>query len=106
MSLIASSVDIPARNNRDQSVITACNRRKQAVVDCNLNTEMGVHQMLARTNTRILRFLRSEDGPTTVEYAVLLAMLVGMMIATILYLGVEIQGVAQDNADALTNAID
>jgi Flp pilus assembly pilin Flp len=37
----------------------------------------------------VSRFLGREDGPTTVEYAVLLALIIGMMIASIIYVGDE-----------------
>jgi Flp pilus assembly pilin Flp len=37
----------------------------------------------------IRNFVRQEDGPSTVEYAILLALLVGMMIASIIYVGDE-----------------
>lgn len=32
---------------------------------------------------KILRFLQSEDGPTSVEYAVMLAMIIGAIIGAI-----------------------
>lgn len=36
---------------------------------------------------KLLRFLHSEDGPTSVEYAVMLAMIVGAVFATVLVIG-------------------
>ena len=53
----------------------------------------------------VLRFLRSEDGPTVVEYAVLLALLVGMMVASITFVGDEIHGISEDNKNALDGAL-
>ena len=38
---------------------------------------------------KIRRFLIAEDGPTAVEYAVLLAMVVGMMMAAIIHVGID-----------------
>jgi pilus assembly protein Flp/PilA len=40
----------------------------------------------------ILRFLQSEDGPTAVEYAVMLALIVVACIAIIQNLGTSISG--------------
>ncbi|MEO8493487.1 MAG: Flp family type IVb pilin [Planctomycetota bacterium] len=37
--------------------------------------------------SRIVRFLKSEDGPTTVEYAVLLAGILAVVIAGIALVG-------------------
>ena len=39
--------------------------------------------------SKVKTFLISEDGPTAVEYAVMLAMIVGAMIAAIVYVGRE-----------------
>ncbi len=50
----------------------------------------------------INRFLRDESGPTAVEYAVLLALLVGMMIASMTYVGDE----AKAMSDICVNGID
>ena len=41
---------------------------------------------------RIQRFLASEDGPTAVEYAVMLALIVVVCIAVIQSLGTSISG--------------
>ncbi len=54
---------------------------------------------------KIGRFLKSEDGPTTVEYAVLLALLVGMMIASILYVGDEAQAWSDKVVTGLDDAL-
>lgn len=50
----------------------------------------------------IKTFLRDESGPTAVEYAILLALLVGMMIASLTYVGDE----AQAMSDICVNGID
>ncbi|MEW4452555.1 Flp family type IVb pilin [Bremerella sp. JC817] len=36
---------------------------------------------------KIVRFLRSEDGPTSVEYAILLAMILMAVIGSITFIG-------------------
>ncbi|HVS35451.1 MAG TPA: Flp family type IVb pilin [Gemmataceae bacterium] len=39
--------------------------------------------------TSIVRFLRDEDGPTSVEYAVMLALIIVVCIAAVTALGVN-----------------
>ena len=43
--------------------------------------------MLARFTQRCVQFLQSEDGPTAVEYAVMLALIIVVCIAAITTLG-------------------
>jgi pilus assembly protein Flp/PilA len=43
--------------------------------------------MLARLHSQVARFLTSEDGPTAVEYAVMLALIVVVCITAITALG-------------------
>ena len=45
-----------------------------------------------RNLARILRFLASEDGPTAVEYAVMLALIVVVCIGVLQSLGTSISG--------------
>ena len=54
---------------------------------------------------RICRFLVDEDGPTVVEYSVLLALIVGMMIASIVYVGDEAQHISNIVVDGMDNAL-
>lgn len=49
----------------------------------------------------LLRLLREEDGPTAVEYAVMLAMIIGTCIAAITLVGGEAGGSWQDTSDQL-----
>ncbi len=42
--------------------------------------------------SRVKRFLQSEDGPTAVEYAVMLALILVACIATVGALGTSING--------------
>jgi pilus assembly protein Flp/PilA len=47
---------------------------------------------MLRNLGRITRFLASEDGPTAVEYAVMLALIVVVCIAIIQSLGTSVSG--------------
>ena len=59
------------------------------------------HRLFDKTG----RFLKSEDGPTAVEYAVLLAMMVGMMMTAIMYVGFEAQEISDDVVEGLDGAL-
>ena len=50
---------------------------------------------------QILRFLASEDGPTAVEYAVMLALIIVVCIATIRLIGTNANARFNDTAAAL-----
>ena len=56
--------------------------------------------ILARTK----EFLRSEDGPTTVEYAVMLALIVAVAIGTIGVLGTKVNAALDSVAKELPAA--
>jgi pilus assembly protein Flp/PilA len=43
--------------------------------------------MLTRTRELLVNFLKSEDGPTAVEYAVMLALIIVVCLAAIQILG-------------------
>jgi pilus assembly protein Flp/PilA len=43
--------------------------------------------MLSNLRNQLVRFLRDEDGPTAVEYAVMLALIIVVCIAAITALG-------------------
>jgi pilus assembly protein Flp/PilA len=49
----------------------------------------------------IVHFLRAEDGPAAVEYAVMLALILTVCIATINPLGLAAEAVCQTVCDAL-----
>jgi len=53
----------------------------------------------------ILQMLRDESGPTAVEYAVLLALLLSAMVAAVTFVGSEIREISQDNVQALDGAL-
>lgn len=48
------------------------------------------------------RFLQSEDGPTAVEYAVMLALIVVVCLTAIQAIGTNASAKFQQSADALT----
>ncbi|HWE39084.1 MAG TPA: Flp family type IVb pilin [Isosphaeraceae bacterium] len=54
--------------------------------------------------TRIRRFLTSEDGPTAVEYAVMLALILVACIAIVTSLGQSISGTFTTVNSALPSA--
>ncbi|QDT55961.1 Flp/Fap pilin component [Caulifigura coniformis] len=54
--------------------------------------------------SRILNFLRREDGPTAVEYAVMLALIVAVCIAAIGALGNNTRMMFNDSGDKLNSA--
>lgn len=47
------------------------------------------------------RFLKSEDGPTATEYAVMLALIIVVCIATVSSLGTSVDGIFSDVDTAL-----
>lgn len=52
----------------------------------------------------IRRFLISDDGPTSVEYAVMLALIVAVCIATIKSVGDQTSGIWANNEEKLQEA--
>lgn len=57
---------------------------------------------MTRLATSIRRFLRSDDGPTAVEYAVMLAMIVIVCITAIRAVGVNAANKFNDVTNGLT----
>jgi len=51
---------------------------------------------------KVKRFLASEDGPTAVEYAVMLALIIVVCLATITTIGQRANGQFQFVANAMT----
>jgi pilus assembly protein Flp/PilA len=49
--------------------------------------------MLPQLSRQVVKFLRSEDGPTAVEYAVMLALIIVVCIAAITTLGTNANAV-------------
>lgn len=54
--------------------------------------------------SRILKFLKSEDGPTAVEYAVMLALIIAVCIAAIGAVGNNTRQLFNDNNNKLNSA--
>ena len=50
------------------------------------------------------RLVREEDGPTAVEYAVMLALIIGVMIASLSTFGSNAAGSFQDSSDRIDAA--
>lgn len=71
----------------------------------NENTSTIGRSMYSKILQKTKTFLGSEDGPTTVEYAVMLAMIVGMMISAIVYVGNQANAVATDVVDGMDDAL-
>lgn len=54
--------------------------------------QKGMTTMLKNLKTSIVNFLKAEDGPTAVEYAVMLALIIVVCIAAITALGSNASG--------------
>lgn len=54
---------------------------------------------------KLIRFLRSEDGPTTVEYAVMLALILGMTMGAIALAGGPVKAFWSNSSDDFSNAV-
>ena len=52
--------------------------------------------MLGRFTRKVVAFLREEDGPTAVEYAVMLALLLAVVIAAVANIGQTTNGMYND----------
>ncbi len=50
---------------------------------------------------RVREFVRSEDGPTATEYAVMLALIIIVALAAITLLGQKVQGIFTNVTDNL-----
>jgi pilus assembly protein Flp/PilA len=57
--------------------------------------------MFARLAHRCVAFLRSEDGPTAVEYAVMLALIVVVCLAAISQVGTAANAIFQEVANTV-----
>ncbi|WP_425613714.1 Flp family type IVb pilin [Anatilimnocola sp. NA78] len=56
-------------------------------------------------NRLLLRLLWEEDGPTAVEYAVMLALIVGVCVGAVTFLGTQTQGAFEDSQTKINAAI-
>jgi len=55
---------------------------------------------------KITRFLRSEDGPTAVEYAIMLALIVSMCFSAIAVAGGPVKAFWEDSSDSFGEAVE
>ena len=53
----------------------------------------------------LLRLLWDEDGPTAVEYAVMLALIVGVCVASITFLGTQTTASFTDSKNKISTAM-
>jgi pilus assembly protein Flp/PilA len=55
---------------------------------------------------KVVNFLRDESGPTSVEYALLLALIAAAIIAAISSVGLENGSMMESNSAAISEALD
>jgi len=60
--------------------------------------------MVSSLKTMVVNFLRREDGPTAVEYAVMLALIIVVCITAITAIGTNANKTFQNVADNLNTA--
>ena len=60
--------------------------------------------MLSALSHRLVEFVRSEDGPTAVEYAVMLALIIVVCIGAVTTLGTNANATFTSVDSALTSA--
>jgi len=75
-------------------------RAVESIVPAGPNREITMKALLVRVN----RFLASEDGPTAVEYAVMLALIVVVCLTTIQSLGSNANSTFSSVSDKLTSS--
>jgi pilus assembly protein Flp/PilA len=57
--------------------------------------------MFSKMRERFVNFLKQEDGPTAVEYAVMLALIIIICLSAVLLLGENTSGLFQTVAESL-----
>lgn len=61
--------------------------------------------MLGRYSKKISRFIRDEDGPTAVEYAILLGLIVLAIAASVSYVGLGVRNAHETIGTAINEAV-
>ena len=61
---------------------------------------------MSKLHSKITRFLKDESGPTAVEYAVMLALIIGVCIGSIALFGNATESVWGENAGSITSAFE
>ncbi len=51
--------------------------------------------------TKLVRFLKSEDGPTAVEYAVMLSLIIAVCLAAVTSIGTNVSSVFSKVANSI-----
>ena len=63
------------------------------------------HRAVRKAHDRIVSFLKEQDGTAVVEYAVMLALIVGIMIAGVSNFGTEVKGLKETTVNALDSSL-
>lgn len=61
---------------------------------------------MRRFKEALVRFLKNEDGPTAIEYAFMLALIIAVCVAAVSYFGLETSTVFQKDAEEIGEASD
>ncbi len=61
--------------------------------------------MLSRLSNKMFRFLRDDDGPTAVEYAILLGLIVLAVAASVSYVGIGVRNAHEEIATTLNDTL-
>ena len=61
---------------------------------------------MLKIQNKITRFMKDESGPTAVEYAVMLALIIGVCIGSISLFGTATDAVWGNNTGSITTAFD
>jgi pilus assembly protein Flp/PilA len=61
--------------------------------------------MLSRFSKKIFRFMRDDDGPTAVEYAILLGLIVLAIAASVSYVGIGVRTAHETIGTAINEAV-
>ncbi len=59
---------------------------------------------MPKLHKQLTRFMRDESGPTAVEYAVMLALIIGVCIGSVTLFGSATEAVWGNNAGSITSA--
>jgi pilus assembly protein Flp/PilA len=61
---------------------------------------------MSRTYEKVVRFLRSEDGPTTVEYAVMLGLILIAIIGLLASMGDSVNATFENTTNTMRSKIE
>lgn len=108
LGLIISAVRIVTRFEWNLLGITCDDVRPVACKNLHISIEglQRATEMIDRITRKTLRFLADEDGPTTVEYAVMLMLILMAVIGTVQLLGFALSENLEDSQQKLQQAMD